>query len=92
MSDPVDRRTFLGKTARWSGVLATLSLPGVLAACSDDSSDTTAAPAETAAAETEAMAAETTAAMAAETTAAAAATETTAAAASTPQPWASSAR
>ena len=82
MSDPVDRRTFLGKTARWSGVLATLSLPGVLAACSDDSSDTTAAPAETAAAETEAMAAETTAAIAAETTAAAAATETTAAAAS----------
>lgn len=80
MSDPVDRRTFLGKTARWSGVLATLSLPGVLAACSSDSSDTTVAPAETAAAETAAMAAETTAAAAAaETTAAG---ETTAAAAS----------
>ncbi len=73
MSAPIDRRTFLGRSARFGGVLATLSLPGLLAACGSDgdsAADTTAAPApET----TVAAAVETTAAAAPETTAAAAA-------------------
>lgn len=71
MSAPIDRRTFLGRSARLGGVLATLSLPGLLAACGSDddsSSDTTAAPETTAAAvETAAPATETTVAAAAAT-------------------------
>jgi ABC-type nitrate/sulfonate/bicarbonate transport system substrate-binding protein len=55
VSQPFDRRTFLGRSARFGGALAALSLPGVLAACGSDdeaadSSATTAAGAATTAA------------------------------------------
>lgn len=76
---PIDRRTFLKKGARYGGgLLAGLSLPGVLAACSSDSADTTIAP-ETAAEES--VAAET---AAVETAAAETAAAETAAAAAAP--------